>query len=194
MKHLIINLIFLTIFQFISLFNFKLLVIALWVNNRRKWITAFQITFTFVFLSLSLFSVTRPVLLPTLRLYYALPTNTFSNFTIFIPWKLNHYSYFCHLSLFLSLVSILLPNFDTTNCLTLIYSLISTHSTHSLSYLYNIREIVINIKSQSQKKKKHHKHILISSIHNHHYHSSVKTQTPQAHILRFTNIILGFKG
>ena len=193
MKHLIINLIFLTVFQFISLFNFKLLVIALWVNNRRKWITAFQITFTFVSLSLSLFSITRLVLLPTLRLYYALPTNTFSNFTIFIPWKLNHYSYFCHLSLFLSLVSILLPNYDTTNCLTLIYSLISTHSTHSLSYLYNIREIVINIKSQRQKKKNTtstywYLQFTITII----THPK-KTQTPQAHILRFTNIILGFE-
>ena len=193
MKHLIINLIFLTVFQFISLFNFKLLVIALWVNNRRKWITAFQITFTFVSLSLSLFSITRLVLLPTLRLYYALPTNTFSNFTIFIPRKLNHYSYFCHLSLFLSLISILLPNYDTTNCLTLIYSLISTHSTHSLSYLYNIREIVINIKSQSQKKKNTtstywYLQFTITII----THPK-KTQTPQAHILRFTNIILGFE-
>ena len=192
MKHLIINLIFLTVFQFISLFNFKLLVIALWVNNRRKWITAFQITFTFVSLSLSLFSVTRPVLLPTLRLYYALPTNTFSNFTIFIPWKLNHYSYFCHLSLFLSLVSILLPNYDITNCLTLIYSLISTHSTHSLSYLYNIREIVINIKSQSQKKNTTSTYWYLQFTITIITHPK-KTQTPQAHILRFTNIILGFE-
>ena len=192
MKHLIINLIFLTVFQFISLFNFKLLVIALWVNNRRKWITAFQITFTFVSLSLSLFSITRLVLLPTLRLYYALPTNTFSNFTIFIPWKLNHYSYFCHLSLFLSLVSILLPNYDTTNCLTLIYSLISTHSTHSLSYLYNIREIVINIKSQSQKKNTTSTYWYLQFTITIITHPK-KTQTPQAHILRFTNIILGFE-
>ena len=102
MMHLIINLVFLTSFQFINLSN-----LALWVNNKHKWITVifldlcdnllyYMLCFcllSLVFVSLPLFislslsclhiSDTHQVPLPTLWIYYALPTKTFPNFTIF---------------------------------------------------------------------------------------------------------------
>ena len=80
------------------------------------------------------------------------------------------------------LVPILLPNYHTTNSQTLILSQISRDSIHSLSFLYNITEIVTNkhiitihkdtkmvIKPKSQKKKK--KNTSTDSLkHKHHKH------------------------
>ena len=97
--HLIINLVFLTSFQFINLSN-----LALWVNNRRKWITViflnlcdnflyyticfFLLSLVFAFIYLFIF-----VLSPYFRhwpnpttdniIYFALLTKTFLNFTFF---------------------------------------------------------------------------------------------------------------
>ena len=104
MIHLIINLIFLTSFQFINLSN-----LALWVNNRHKWITiiflnlcdnfllydlfcllslvfAFIYLFIFAFIYLCLYYDTHPILLPTLWIYSAFCTSNkklFLTFTIF---------------------------------------------------------------------------------------------------------------
>ena len=142
MMHLIINLVFLTTFQFINLSNFKLDVIALWANNRRKWITVILINLCgnllYYMIYLCLLS-----LCPCLYLFFFVflfchspspTTNTMillytinKHFTIFIPWKLNHFSYCCDLSLFYC---------PTT---TQIFSLISRDSTLSLSlsiYIY----------------------------------------------------------
>ena len=144
--HLIINLVFLTSFQFINLCN-----LVLWVNNRCKWITVIFLNlwcvtifyiiwfvfFSFVFglclylsLSLSLsytlhISNIDPIPLPTLWIYSAFCT---SNKKLFLTLPF----IFCHLSL-------LLPNYQSTKNkqlnTTLIYSLISTNSTLFLSLL-----------------------------------------------------------
>ena len=100
--HLIINLVFFTSFQFINLSN-----LALWVNNRCKWITViflnlcdnllyYMICFcllSLVFVSLLLFislswsclhiSNTHLVSLPTLWIYYGLPPKLFLTLPFF---------------------------------------------------------------------------------------------------------------
>ena len=149
MIYLIINLIFPTSFQFINLSN-----LALWLNNKRRWITVIFLNlcdnllyyiiyffllslvfvFLFLFISLSLscrlISDPHPYPLPTLWIYYVLLAKKFPNFTIF----------------FLSLhLSLLLPNYRSIN--NQIYSL-------SLSHLYNIRESHKHRLTESHKAKK----------------------------------------
>ena len=145
-----INLVFFTSFQFINLSN-----LALWVNNKHKWITViflnlcdnllyYMICFcllSLVFVSLLLFISlswsclhifdTHPLPLPTLQICYGLPPKTFPNFTIFS--------------------SIACPCYCPTTSQQTI-----KHYTDifSLSYLYNIRERVTNTESQSQKAQK----------------------------------------
>ena len=112
--HLIINLVFLTTFQFINLSNFKLDVIALWANNRCKWITIILINLCgnllyymiylcllslylclYLFFFFFLFCHSPSPTTDTMILLYT----TNKHFIIFIPWKLNHFSYCCDLSL-----------------------------------------------------------------------------------------------
>ena len=97
--HLIINLVFLTSFQFINLSN-----LALWVNNRRKWITViflnlcdnflyyticfFLLSLVFAFIYLFIFVLStyfRHWPNPTTDkiIYFAVLTKTFLNFTFF---------------------------------------------------------------------------------------------------------------
>ena len=92
------------------------------------------------------------------------------------------------LFLLLWLVPILLHKYHTTNSQTLIFSQVPRDST--LSFLYNIREIVTNKHSHnSQRHKDSHKakkpkKKITQAI----KHRCTKTHTPQAQILRFWKI------
>ena len=153
-----INLVFFTSFQFINLSN-----LALWVNNRCKWITAiflnlcdnllyymicfFLLSLLFVFLllfiSLSLscllISDPHPVPLLILWIYYALPAKFFPNFTIF----------FYHLFL-------LLPNYQSTN--NQIYSLSLSLSLSNIRESHKHRVTERHKAKKKKKKKNHHRH------------------------------------
>ena len=194
--YLIINLVFLTSFQFINLSN-----LALWVNNRRKWITViflnlcdnflyYMICFWLLplFISFSLsclhISDTHPIPLLTLWIYSTLCTSN-QNLFLTIPF-------------FFFFLSLLLPNYLSTknkqSNTILIYSIISTNSTLSLylSDLYNKRERVIHTVTESHKAKETKKKNTTGtdSIHNHQLSSSLiskntNTTSPQAQIVRF---------
>ena len=151
--HLIINSVFLIAFQFINLSNFKLLVMVLWVNDRCKWIIVILINLCDNLLYYMIY----------LRLLsFVFVSLSSSYFSATHPVPLPTLWFYCPLWL----VPILLPNYHTN---------IFSHL-YSLSYLYNIREIVTiivtyhkdtNTQSQSQKikntsidslKHKPHKH------------------------------------
>ena len=178
--HLIINLVFLTAFQFISLSNFKLDVIALWANNRRKWITVILINLCgnllyymiyLCLLSLCLclylfflffFFVTHPVLLPTLWFYCTLSTNTLP-FLFLESWITFPIAATC--PYFIAQ----LPHRYFLYSLETLLSLSLSLSLSIYIYIYNIREIVTNVRVTIHKDT----------------NRFTETQTPQAQILRF---------
>ena len=130
----------------------------------------------------------------------SLPKN---HFPFCFEWHFRDYDFIMHyrqtlyhfnflkvesLFLLLWLVPILLPNFHTTNSQTLIFSLISRDSTLSLSFLYNIREIVTNTESQFTKTQRQSQSQKAKKKKKKHRHRFTKTQIPQAQILRFWRI------
>ena len=139
--HLIINLEFLTSFQFINLFN-----LALWVNNRCKWITI---------IFLNLWCVT---------IFYIV---WFVFFLLSLVFAFI-YLYLCLCLLFVFVFVLYSPYFrhwpnPTTDAINLFSNLFfnifsNLYKLYSLSlsiYLfYNIRERATNTESQSQKAKK----------------------------------------
>ena len=167
--HLIINLIFLTSFQFINLSN-----LTLWVNNRRKWITViflnlcdnfllYDLFLSFVFghylylslylclyLSLPLFWHSPNPTTNTMNLFCFLhqQQKTFPNFTIF----------------FLSLVPIIsqLPvnKEQTVKHYTNIFSNLSLSLSLSLSYKRESHKhkVTESHKAKKPKNKIHHRH------------------------------------
>ena len=153
--HLIINLVFLISFQSINLSNFKWLVITLWVNNRCKWITVILINLCDNLLYYMIYLCLLCLCIIIIIFFQSLAQSHYRHYDFIMHHQQTLYHFYSLkvelLFLLLWLIPILLPNYPTTNSQRLIFSLISRDSTLSLSFLYNIREIVTNTESQFTK-------------------------------------------